>query len=481
MMGFVVSVSIMVLIVTVFNITMTYKNMNDFNIILGDSYAVTTVQNSFDKLNTAFINYEKDRGDIDLEAAYVSQMMILNSNLDNMNSDYKDIGIQRYLLTQAVKTSCRSYMMRCSSLLRVENTSNMQYVKDYYNTLIIGDYIQMYLKQLMQETLTQGNESYARIAAVFRVLPAIALALGISVIFIAFMLNWITMNHIIKPLVALSNASKAITENGLDVPDVKVENRDEIGQLVSVFNKMKHSTAQLINTIQQNSELENRLHLEEINRINTEKEFKDMQMSMLQSQINPHFLFNTLNTISRTASAEKAERTEELIHRLSNLFRYNLETNNKSVPLTRELNIINDYMYVQHERFGIRMGFSVYCSIDTDSVKIPPFVLQPIVENAVIHGIYPKPQGGLIRLKIKEKENKIVVTVVDNGMGISQEVLNILTSENNDHKGHVSGIGLGNVRTRLKLMYPESDFVICSKVGLGTAVRITLPAAANNA
>ncbi len=175
------------------------------------------------------------------------------------------------------------------------------------------------------------------------------------------------------------------------------------------------------------------------------------------------------------ASVENAERTEELILRLSNLFRYNLETDNKSVSLTRELNIINDYIYVQHERFGIRMGFSIYCRVDTDSIKVPPFVLQPIVENSVIHGLTPKPQGGQIRISILKKLDKIMIKVVDNGMGISPEVLSVLTSENSDYIGHLSGIGLGNVKVRLKLMYPESEFVIFSKVGLGTAVRITLP------
>jgi two-component system LytT family sensor kinase len=475
MMGFVIIVSTMVLIVTLFNIVMTNKYLADFNVILGDSYAVNTVQNDFDRLNTAFINYENDKNEELFEAEYLAQTQILKTDLDKLNNAYKQIGIQRYLLTQAIKTSCQSYMQRCGTLINTEDPKNTQYIKEYYKILSIGNYIKGYLKQLMQETLTQGNESYAKIANVFSILPVFAIGLGIFVVAVAFILNWITMNHIIKPLLALSRSSKAIADSGMDVPDIEVQNRDEIGELVNVFNKMKRSTAQLINTLHQNNELESQLHQEEIIRINTEKEFKEMQMSMLQSQINPHFLFNTLNTISRMAAVENAERTEELIHRLSNLFRYNLETDNKSVTLTRELDIINDYIYVQHERFGIRMGFSIYCCINTDVVKVPPFVLQPIVENSVIHGITPKTEGGQIRVSILGMDGKIVIKVVDNGRGISPEVLNVLTSENNEYVGHLSGIGLGNVKTRLKLMYPESEFVINSKVGLGTAVRITLP------
>ncbi len=263
MMGFVTIVSIMVLIVTLFNIIMTNRYLSDFNVILGDSYAVNAVQNDFDRLNLAFINYEENKDDestkAEYEEEYISQIQILNNDLDKLNSSYQKIGIQRYLLIQAIKTSCHSYIQRCNELLQVDEAAGMQYITEYYKTLTVGDYIKMYLKQLMQETLNQGNKSYARIAAVFTVLPVIAISLGVFVIGIAFMLNWITMNHIIKPLLALSHSSKTIAENGLDVPDIEVQNRDEIGELVSVFNKMKHSTAQLINTLQQNNELENRL------------------------------------------------------------------------------------------------------------------------------------------------------------------------------------------------------------------------------
>jgi flagellar motor component MotA len=193
----------MVLFVTLFNIIVTNQYLTDFNVILGESYAVNTVQNDFDKLNTAFINYESNKNDeskkAEYEEAYTTQVQILNNDLDTLNSEYKTIGIQRYLLTQAVKTSCHSYILKCNELLESEETSGLQYIKNYYKTLTIGDYIKLYLKQLMQQTLTQGNASYARIAAVFRMLPAVALALGIFVIVIAFMLNWITMNHIIKP------------------------------------------------------------------------------------------------------------------------------------------------------------------------------------------------------------------------------------------------------------------------------------------
>ncbi len=197
-MSFIITVSIMVLFVTLFNILLTNRYLADFNVILGESYSINTVQNDFDKLNLAFIDYESNKNDqskaAEYEEAYTSQIQVLNNDLDKLNSAYRQIGIQRYLLTQVVKTSCHSYIQRCNELLESEEPSSIQYIKKYYKTLTVGDHIKLYLKQLMQLTLTQGNANYARIAAVFRMLPIVALALGLFVTVIAFMLNWIKCN-----------------------------------------------------------------------------------------------------------------------------------------------------------------------------------------------------------------------------------------------------------------------------------------------
>ena len=154
------------------------------------------------------------------------------------------------------------------------------------------------------------------------------------------------MRQIINPLLKLAGAAKRIAANDMYVPDLRVQNRDEIGELVQTFNVMKHSMYQSITTLREKNEIESRLHLEEVQRINAEQMLKTAQMSLLQSQINPHFLFNTLNIISRMAKIEHAPDTEELIRRLANLFRYNLQTASERVTLTRELNIISDYMYI---------------------------------------------------------------------------------------------------------------------------------------
>jgi sensor histidine kinase YesM len=107
---------------------------------------------------------------------------------------------------------------------------------------------------------------------------------------------------------------------------------------------------------------------------------------------------------------------------------------------------------------------------------VPTFTLQPLVENAVIHGVAPREGGGQIRIRIKERRGEVALSVTDSGGGMLPGRLRDLLDDTAQHKGHLSGIGLGNVKTRMELLYPRSRFRIFSRVGLGTAVRITLPA-----
>lgn len=473
MLFFIALVIFMVLFITFSCIGMLNIYLRDFNIVLGDSYSVNAALISFEKEQEAYRVYANDRSD-DLYAGYEAARKAAKEDVSRLRFSYRDTGISRYLLTQAIRISHEAYMSRCDKSLRLPQESDT-FIKQYYTTLKTGSYIDSYIKQLMQATLAEGNEDYYNKVRVFRILPFLAIVMAAVIILFAIVLCSITVHHIINPVLKLADASREIAANKLSGPDVQVSNRDEIGELVTVFNIMKHATAHSIAALQEKSEMENRFHQEELARINTEKMLKTMQMSLLQSQINPHFLFNTLNTISRTAKIESARNTEELILRLANLFRYNLQTASERVPLTRELNIIRDYIYIQHMRFGAHIVFELDCRVNSDEIMVPTFTLQPLVENAVIHGVAPKEGGGQIRIRIKERRGEVTLTVTDSGGGMLPGRLRALLDDTAQHKGHLSGIGLGNVKTRMELLYPNSRFRIFSRVGLGTAVRITLP------
>lgn len=197
----------------------------------------------------------------------------------------------------------------------------------------------------------------------------------------------------------------------------------------------------------------------------------------LQSQINPHFLFNTLNIIARTSMFENAENTTKLILYLSAIFRYNLESQSDYITLSKEIEITEKYIYIQKYRFGDRLKFDVQCNVNTDQVYVPRFTLQPLVENAIIHGIEPKESGGSLRVKVFSKNDKIQLRIIDNGTGIPfDRKVKILNSSGDSYKGHTTGIGITNVMTRLrKYLGNDECFKIYSKERLGTIVTLTFP------
>ena len=222
----------------------------------------------------------------------------------------------------------------------------------------------------------------------------------------------------------LAEAAERITEEEYDVPDVVVENKDEIGQLVQAFNLMKDSTLKSINALKEKNEIENKLHKAEVKRINMEKMVDEMKMRLLQNQIRPHFLFNTLNIISGMARLEEADTTREMTMSLSKLLRYNLKTDSDVVYLSSELSVIKDYIYIQEKRFGDRIKFQLKVDeeIDVSATMIPTFTLQPLVENAIIHGVGPKEDGGTVIVEISKQSEALHIMVADSGFISKSEI-----------------------------------------------------------
>ena len=180
--------------------------------------------------------------------------------------------------------------------------------------------------------------------------------------------------------------------------------------------------------------------------------------------------------ISCMAKLEEAQTTERMISSLGNLFRYNLKTSEQIVPLDQELKVVQDYMYIQQMRFGSRISHDFRLEVDGSETMIPAFTLQPLVENAIIHGIARKEEGGRIFLRIWKQEDKIVISLADTGVGMDDGTLERLMDALKGHRTARVGIGLGNIYQRIKSMYEDGDLKIYSKAGKGTVVQIILPA-----
>jgi two-component system LytT family sensor kinase len=191
------------------------------------------------------------------------------------------------------------------------------------------------------------------------------------------------------------------------------------------------------------------------------------RMDALSSQINPHFLFNTLNTVSALIRMDP-DTARGVVLKLSNILRRLLRKHETFVPLREELSFIDDYLDIEVARFG-EDNLDIVKEIGEDTLEtfIPSMLLQPIVENSIKHGLAPKLEGGRIFLRTSNRDSRLHIEIEDNGVGISEEKLPHV---------YVEGIGLSNVRERLRVLYgTDFNLDITSHEGQGTKIRIDVP------
>jgi sensor histidine kinase YesM len=215
------------------------------------------------------------------------------------------------------------------------------------------------------------------------------------------------------------------------------------------------------------------------NRRQLEEHLRTKQLKILQSQVNPHFLFNVLNSIARLALIENAQETEEVTYALSDLLRYSLRNIEEIVNLKDELNCVNDYIVIQKKRYRDQFKFEIDIDEKFYDINIPLLSIQPLIENSIIHGFKEK-DSGTIEIKSKEMKKEVVIIVKDNGSGISRNILNNILSYEDESKDkittHITGIGISNVHKRLKYYFgDEYGLEINSELGQGTEVKIKLP------
>jgi two-component system LytT family sensor kinase len=191
------------------------------------------------------------------------------------------------------------------------------------------------------------------------------------------------------------------------------------------------------------------------------------RMDALTSQINPHFLFNTLNTVSSLIRFDP-DMARGVVLKLSNILRRLLRKHDTFVPLREELEFIDDYLDIEVIRFG-RDKLQIFKDVDEATLEafVPSMLLQPIIENAIKHGLAPRVEGGQIHVRTRHSDGRLTIEIADNGMGMSPARLKEV---------YEGGIGISNVHERLRLLYGDQFAMdIRSQPGEGTQIRIEIP------
>ena len=241
---------------------------------------------------------------------------------------------------------------------------------------------------------------------------------------------------------------------------------------------MAESISHYIKGLNEKMDVERRLKEEEVKNERNQMLLKEAELLALQSQVNPHFMFNTLNIIAKIAYTEDADKTATIIGAMSKMLRYSLGSLKKVTSLEQEMTSLEDYIFIQKTRFADRLEYKKDVNCDISRVQMPSLTIQPIVENAILHGIEGKEEGGYVHILIYNENCNVTIDIEDNGIGIPENVLESIFSKNEKrpHKGHITGLGINNVKERLEIMYGRQDiFEIFSEENKGTLVRIRLP------
>ena len=271
-------------------------------------------------------------------------------------------------------------------------------------------------------------------------------------------------------ITTLKSAMHQASTGDYNIIDTFDGNDDELAE---TFNDLK-ATVDMIHT------KESLYYVAQINEQRLINKQQQMEYNMLASQINPHFLYNTLETILMQALTGNNADVVTSIKLLGKSMRYVLDnTGNDSTTLQKEIEHVETYLAIQHIRFGARVNSKIVISdaCDTENIRILPLLLQPIVENSIVHGLEEIDGEGLITINIDVTDNLLNIVIKDNGIGMDSDTLNSIRNNMESHASNAQSIGLYNINQRIKLFYGEQyKLEIDSTINQGTVVTLKIPA-----
>lgn len=249
---------------------------------------------------------------------------------------------------------------------------------------------------------------------------------------------------------------------------IHIDGKDEVGLLSKQFNALVRSVHDLIEEVQETNHQKNLV----------EQRQNEIKFKMLASQIHPHFLFNSLESIRMEAHIRKQDDIGEAVWLLSTLLRSSLEAGNGNIPLREELERVRSYLDLQKFRYEERLEYTLSVDPDIRETPVPPLIIQPLVENSILHGLDNREEGAVITVEVKKMLGGILVKVYDNGAGFPAERLAEIRTElaGSVHEQESQRIGLRNVNDRLVLLYGEASALnIESGHGTGTTITFFIP------
>lgn len=383
-------------------------------------------------------------------------------------------------MERSIRSLAISYLELTDSAIAAKQTYDVaSYRENYKEIQTIYTYLLAYIRGLDTLRFKVNSENYDVLYQYLRYLELFITAVLAGVTCCLTVILYVIMGNFTRPLEELAEKAREVGKGNFGISLKKPESRDEVGTVTEAFNQMIVSLNDYIRKTRESMELEMKMRERQLA---MESLLKDAQLKYYQAQINPHFLFNTLNAGQQLAMMEDAEKTYIFMENMALFFRYRLRKNGEESTLGEEVELIDSYMYIMNVRYSNEIHLEKQIHDSLLNIRFPGMVLQPVIENALHHGLGGAEWEKHIWFRAFREQGEAVISVRDNGIGIGEDMLRELNhgsgqTVTKDEKDWGNGVGLVNVRERLRLYFDRENVLTVESggEGKGTTVVIRVP------
>ena len=452
--------------------------LNKMDAVYSSNISLNNISDSLDRIQVSLTGFLETKGTDELEAYYRYSQDITRQlyDLNNIATDNTS-----KLTERNIRKMTENYLSVADAAVTAKRGRKiMEYTRRFEECQQLYNYLNVYIYSLNNEQFKNNSENYKQLMRSMQMSEVLCLSIFAIVSVMNVLLIIIMTGRITMPLTTLSQKANEISEKSPEKVDpLEIRYNDEIGTVTKAFNQMLMSIKEYIRRIRAQMVTESAMKEKSLL---MENHLKDAQLKYLQAQINPHFLFNTLNAGAQLAMMEGADRTNEYIRHMADFFRYNVKKDNEVVTVSEEIGLVDSYIYILNVRFSGDIRFRKVIDETLLNVKVPSMIIQPLVENSIKYGTHETEDGGErgeVVLSLYKKEDMACIEVSDNGPGMSKETIErILAREKSagTEYDETKGIGLNNVISRLDLFYDSREGIdIISNEGEGTRIIIKIP------
>lgn len=466
--------SVVILAVNICTFAVISRMMGRVEDVYISNVNLNDLSDGLEELQMSMSDYLRTKTSDAMEQYYRSEQGY-RELLDTLNTQVTD---NELLLTEKnIYSLSQNYLELTSEIIQAKRGRNVEkYASLYGEASAMYDEVHTFIYSLNNEQFRNNSATYRALVESLRYMELITVIVLLLVLLGNASLIVMSTKMITEPLKLLAATADEVAKGNFEVAGLPVQQMDEVGIVTGAFNQMVTSIRNYIEQLRQTLERENQLKERELL---MQSHLKDAQLKYLQAQINPHFLFNTLNAGAQLAMMEDAEKTEQFLLNVSAFFRYNVRKDDQPVTLGEEIRLVDNYVYIINVRFAGEILFEKDVDESLNKVPVPGMILQPLVENAVNYGVRNIDWKGRIELSVRHTGDHISISVWDNGAGMTKErIRQVLSGELTEEASSGSnGVGMQNVIQRLNLFFDDQAQMEIFSEGhnMGTEVVITIP------